>query len=77
MTTGIRTRNELRYYKQRGKMPRQPGGDRTCNEGTPIGVPYEQRGMTQNGKLNSPRTNVKLLDFEIRFHYNQQNSIYS
>ena len=21
-TTGIRTRNELRYYKQRGKMPR-------------------------------------------------------
>ncbi|MCE2394088.1 hypothetical protein J4G02_05780 [Candidatus Poribacteria bacterium] len=67
--TTIRTRNELRYYKQRGKserlpqpgMPRLPGGDRTCNEGVPIGVPYEQRGMIQNGKLNSPNIRQKLI----------------
>ena len=25
LTASIRTRNELRYYKQRGKMPRLPG----------------------------------------------------
>ena len=51
--TDITTRNELRYYKQQGK-PRLPGGNRTCDAGTPIGVPYEQRDMTQNGKPNSP-----------------------
>ena len=29
------------------------------------------------GELNDPRASVKLLDFEIGFHYNQQNFIYS
>ena len=40
---------------------RLPSGDRMCNESAPIGVPYEQRGMTQNGKLNSPNIRQKLI----------------
>ena len=51
----------MRYYRQRGKMPRLPGEGRTCNEGTPIGVPYKQWGMYQNGKPNAPTKNGIIL----------------
>ena len=55
-TTGHKNAQELCYYKQRGKMPRLPGEDRTRNEGKPIGMLYQQRDIGQNGKRNSLET---------------------
>ncbi len=47
----------MNAYKQRGQMPRLPGGDSRCDD--------EQQGMSQNRKLNSPNSVCKSLAYPI------------